>query len=144
MSKSSKIGSKDLARSPEAECDARTWAEAQHIATGYRIQIERHDRLGFVGTALELPDVYADGETAQECYDATIEVLSLSVATMFEDGEEPPEGRAKRTFQVNIRLTGREKHFLSTKAKQMGFATLSDFIRTSTLDYASVKSENRR
>lgn len=135
MSIDSKSGLKNWNRHPGRPFDSAVWSEAQNIVADYRILIERHERMGFVGSSIELPNVIADGTTPMKCYESIQDALTFIVATMLEDGESPPEGPQKRTAQVNIRLTPREKDLLSRKSKELGFRWLSDFIRTISLQH---------
>jgi len=102
----------------------------------YRITLERNDRLGFIGSSLELPTVFADAKTPDKCYRATQEALMVAVATMIECGQRPPQPSSakKRTVQVNIRLTSEEKLLLANAAMSLGFKGISDFIRNSALN----------
>ena len=111
--------------------------EAEKIVNGYHIIIEKNDKLGFVGSSLELPTVYADGKTPQECFNAIQKALTVAAATMIECGKKPPEpfSAKKRNIQVNIRLNNQEKLLLSDTARRSGFKGLSDFIRMCALEH---------
>ncbi len=115
--------------------------EAHEIARGYKLTIEKSDRLGYVGSSVELPTVFADGATPDKCYQATQEALSVAVAAMLEAGQTPPPSAAfmKRTTQVNVRLTHEEKAIIAAAAAKAGFKGLADFIRTTVLDRALFK-----
>ncbi len=112
--------------------------EARAIARGYKLTIEKSERLGYIGSSVELPTVFADGDTPEKCYEATQEALSVAVATMLEAGQTPPQAAAfmKRTTQVNVRLTHEEKAMSASAAAKAGFKGLGDFIRTTVLDRA--------
>ncbi len=112
--------------------------EACEIAHGYKLTIEKSERLGYIGSSVELPTVFADGNTPEKCYEATQEALSVVVATMLEAGQTPPQAAAfmKRTTQVNVRLTHEEKAMIAAAAAKAGFKGLADFIRTTVLDRA--------
>jgi len=112
--------------------------EARDIAGGYKLTIEKSERLGYIGSAVEMPTVFADGPTPQKCYQATQEALSVAVAAMLEAGQTPPQSAAfmKRTTQVNVRLTHEEKALIASAATRAGFKGLADFIRTTVLDRA--------
>ncbi|MBM4024287.1 MAG: type II toxin-antitoxin system HicB family antitoxin [Planctomycetes bacterium] len=112
--------------------------KARAIARDYKLTIERSERLGYIGSAVEMPTVFADGDTPEKCYQATQEALSVAVATMLESGQTPPQpaGFMKRTTQVNIRLTHEEKAMIASAAAKSGFKGLGDFIRTTVLDRA--------
>lgn len=110
--------------------------KAKKIAGQYRITIERNERLGFIGSSLELPTVFADARTPEQCYKATQEALMVAVATMIEHGQRPPQpaSEKKRNEQVNVRLTSEEKILLSNVASSLGFKGISDFIRNAALN----------
>lgn len=111
--------------------DAKLFTKARKVAEQYAIILEPHKRLGFFATCLELPTVFADGKTANECIETMREALSLAVAVMLEGGQAPPvpASEQRRSAQVNIRLTAQEKLLLERAAKQRGFRGVSDFVR---------------
>jgi predicted RNase H-like HicB family nuclease len=112
--------------------------KAREIAHSYKLTIEKSDRLSYIGSSVEFPTVFADGDTPQKCYDTTQEALSVAVAAMLEAGQTPPQPAAfmKRTTQVNVRLTPEEKAMIASAAAKAGFKGLADFIRTTVLDRA--------
>lgn len=107
---------------------------ARKIAAGYHIVLEATEELGYMGSSIEFPGVFADGKTPDACVDAMREALASVVGIMIEAGERPPTGKAKRTMQVNIRLTPEEKYQLSEAAARLGFRAIADFMRAATLD----------
>ena len=113
-----------------------TLRKASEIVEDYRIILERNDRLGFIGSSVELPTVFADAKTPEKCYSATKEALTVAVATMIECGQRPPQPASarKRDVQVNIRLTAEEKLLLGNAAVNLGFEGISDFIRNTALN----------
>ncbi len=110
--------------------------KARKIAADYRIILERHDRLGFIGTAVEFPTVFADAKTPEKCYKAIEAALMVAVATMIECGQRPPQPASakRRTEQVNVRLTAEEKLLFSNAAANLGFKGISDFLRNTALN----------
>jgi predicted RNase H-like HicB family nuclease len=112
--------------------------KARETARDYKLTIEKSERLGYVGSSIEMPTVFADGDTPDKCYKATQEALSVAVAAMLEAGQTPPQpaGFMKRNTQVNIRLTHEEKSMIAAAAARSGFKGLGDFIRTTVLDRA--------
>lgn len=110
--------------------------KAKMIASDYRIILERNDRLGFIGSSVEMPTVFADAKTPEQCYKATQEALMVAVATMIECGQRPPQPASakKRNEQVNVRLTSEEKILLSNAASSLGFKGISDFLRNVALN----------
>ena len=138
MSKSSKNSSKSVAKSRALERPFKESVvrKAKKIAADYRIILERNDRLGFIGTAVEFPTVFADARTPEKCYKAIEEALMVAVATMIECGQRPPQpaSAGRRTVQVNVRLTAEEKLLFSNAAANLGFKGISDFIRNTALN----------
>ncbi len=114
-----------------------TLRKARKIVAGYTISINPATQSGFVGSAYEFPTAFGRGKTREECLKATQEVLAVAVATMLHAGGTPPEPASqKRTVQVNVRLTQREKAILSKVAANSGFTGLSQFMRASALNNA--------
>ena len=114
--------------------------KAKKIVADYRIILERNERLGFIGSSVEIPTVYADAKTPEKCYRATQDALMAAVATMIECGQRPPQPASMglRTEQVNVRLTAEEKLLFANAAMNLGFKGISDFIRSTALN--SVRS----
>jgi predicted RNase H-like HicB family nuclease len=112
--------------------------KAREIAGGYKLIIEKSARLGYIGSSVEMPTVFADGATPEKCYRATQEALTVAVAAMLETGQTPPQaaGFMKRNTQVNVRLTHEEKALIAAAAAKAGFKGLGDFIRATVLDRA--------
>jgi predicted RNase H-like HicB family nuclease len=110
--------------------------KAKKIAADYRIVLERDERLGFIGSSVEIPTVFADAKTPEKCYKATQEALMVAVATMIECGQRPPQpaSAGRRTEQVNVRLTAEEKLLFANAAMSLGFKGVSDFIRNTALN----------
>jgi len=110
--------------------------KAKKIANDYCITIERNERLGFIGSSVEMPTVFADAKTPEQCYKSTQEALMVAVATMIECGQRPPQPASakKRNEQVNVRLTSEEKILLSNAASSLGFKGISDFLRSAGLN----------
>jgi len=113
--------------------------KARRLAAEYRITLEKNEKLGFIGSSVELPSVFADGTTPEACYEATERALTVAVATMIECGRIPPQpvSARKRTEQVNVRLTAEEKMLLSNAASNLGFKGISDFIRNIAMSRAT-------
>ena len=110
--------------------------KAHEIARQYKLTLEKSETLGYIGSSIEIPTVFADGATPDECYEATQQALSVAVAVMLEAGQTPPQPAAfmKRTTQVNVRLTQEEKSMIAAAAARSGFKGLADFIRSTILD----------
>jgi predicted RNase H-like HicB family nuclease len=141
MSKKSK---KSAARASKAlpldrPFDPTVEARAKEIAAGYGIVVRPEPRLGFMARGLEMPYVFADGKTMQDCVRSIREALEVAVATMLEMGDTPPApaDEQRRQEQINIRVTSEEKLLLEEAARSRGFRGVSDFVRSATL--SSVK-----
>ncbi len=108
---------------------------AEELASRYKLMLERNDELGYVGSAVELPNVYADGRTPGACVKATLRALTLAVATMIEDGHNPPlpASAGKRDSQVNVRVSAQEKLVLQEAARRLGYKGVADFVRATAL-----------
>jgi len=138
MSRNSKNSSKSGAKSKKLEKPFKesVLRKAKKIVADYRIMLERNEKLGFIGSAVELPTVFADAKSPEDCYKATEKALMVAVATMIECGQRPPQPASARlrTEQVNVRLTAEEKLLFANAAMNLGFKGVSDFIRNSALD----------
>ncbi|AQQ72521.1 hypothetical protein SMSP2_02907 [Limihaloglobus sulfuriphilus] len=110
---------------------------ARQIADKYQIVLTHEDGMWF-GRGLEMPTVFGEGSTPDECTENTIEALSSAAATMLEAGCTPPipANIGKRSEQVNIRLTVEEKKVLETCAKSRGYRGLGDYMRAGALAFS--------
>jgi predicted RNase H-like HicB family nuclease len=129
--------SKESAKAIDRPFSAQVLKEARRIAAEYQIIV--HCEAGhWYGRSLELPHVFGDGKTVEQCIQDAQEALCGAVACMLEQGQMPPAPAREgtRTQQVNVRLTAEEKAVLETTAKHKGFKGLSDFLRAAALDAA--------
>lgn len=87
------------------------------------------------GRGMEMPNVFADGKTPDECIKNTREALIAAAAYLLEQGEAvpAPATAGRRTEQVNVRLSAEEKAILSVTARSHGFRGVGDFIRSRAL-----------
>jgi predicted RNase H-like HicB family nuclease len=121
---------------PKSDNFERFLKEAKKKISNYHIVLEKSEGLGYIGSSIEMPTVFANGSTADKCVKATREALEIVAATMLEDGKIPPIpyfGK-KREFQINLRLSGDEKNLLLKSAKYFGFRSISDFVRNCALE----------
>jgi len=65
--------------------------QALPIVMRYHFVFERNLSLQFIGSALEMPYVFADGATIQDCYKTLVSALQCAVGTMLEMKQKPPE-----------------------------------------------------
>lgn len=131
FSKKNKVGEESLAK----PFDKSTFDKAKKIANSYSIVLDPSPRLGFIGSSIELPTVFEDGKTMEQCCKRIRDALTVTVATMLECGQNPPSpaSEKKRDTQVNIRLTAEEKLRLARTATNLGFDGVSDFVRYAAL-----------
>ncbi len=130
-SKKNRVRAESLAK----PFDKSTLDKAKKIAENYSIVLDPSPRLGFIGSSIELPTVFTDSKTIEQCCRDTREALTIAVATMLECGQRPPSpaSEKKRDTQVNIRLTAEEKLRLARSASNLGFDGVSDFVRYAAL-----------
>ncbi len=121
----------DLAR----PFDPALLRRAREIASSYRLTFEADPDVGYLGSSVELPGVFADGKTIEACARETLEALTTTVATLLETGQRPPSpaSEGKREQQVNIRLTADERLRIEEAARVEGFRSVSDYIRAAAL-----------
>jgi len=112
-------------------------ARAREIARQYQVILSCEEGHWY-GRGLELPHVYGDGKTVNQCIKNTREALCGAVAYLLEEGRRfpTPARQGNRTQQVNVRMTPEEKLLLETAAKRKGFTGLSDFIRAAAVESA--------
>jgi predicted RNase H-like HicB family nuclease len=109
------------------------WRRARQIASRYSLVLEPEPQVGYVGSALELPNVFADGKTPDACVKQTVDAVTGVVARMLELGKAPPvpaKDAEQRDVQLNIRVSAREKMLIEKAAKARGFRGVSDYLRT--------------
>ncbi len=107
--------------------------QARRIAGGYRIIIRPSETLGYVASILELPLVFTDGKTQEQCLKNAMFGAETMIATMLEAGQAPPSSSSRRTEQINLRLTSEEKLILEEESQRKGFKGLSDYVRAAAL-----------
>ena len=112
-------------------------AEAKRIVSQYQIILECQDDVWY-GRGLEMPHVFGDGDSPAGCIKDTRAALLAAVAYQLEQEESiaPPARLGRRTEQVNVRLTAKEKALLEGTARRRGFEGLSDYIRAAALEAA--------
>ncbi len=112
---------------------------AKKIADKYEIIISVEDGVYF-GKGVEMPYVFGDGKTCEECINNTREALASAVAYLIEKNENVPfpATQGKKDTQVNIRLNAEEKAILSAAAAAKGYRGLGDFIRSTVLQHQTV------
>lgn len=123
------------AKDPTRPFDAGVLAKAKKIAADYEIIVWFEDGEWY-GRGLELPHTYGDGKTPAACIASVREGLTVTVATMLEDGDKPPAPArtGERTEQINVRLTAAEKALLENRSRAGGFRGISDYVRAQALE----------
>jgi predicted RNase H-like HicB family nuclease len=120
---------------PARPFDPAILKRAREIAAEYEVVLWFEDGEWF-GRGLELTQTFGDGKTPGACIASVREGLILTVATMLEDGEQPPAPArtGQRTEQVNVRLTVTEKARLENRSRAGGFRGISDYVRAAALE----------
>jgi predicted RNase H-like HicB family nuclease len=110
---------------------------ARRIAEQYQVIVNCEEGHWY-GRGLEMPNVFGDGKTVNQCVEDTRDALCGAVAVVLEQGRRfpAPARGGNRTTQVNVRLTAEEKILLESTAKRKGFSGLSDFIRAAAIESA--------
>ncbi len=116
--------------------DAKSLRAARKALSTYTLVIEPDAQLSYIGWAKEFPTVFADGPTPEACVATLKFSLESALSAMVAEGLELPRpiSEAKRTQQVNIRLTPYEKQLLMRDSAKRGFRGVSDLIRAQTID----------
>ena len=135
-SKKSSASRTNARKKAEQPFDPAILIRATKTAREYRLILEANDQVGYLGSAVEMPTVFAGGASPDDCVKATRQALAIAVATILESGQRPPTPalRGKRETQVNIRLTADEKFLLVEAAHRMGFRGVSDLVRTAAIE----------
>jgi predicted RNase H-like HicB family nuclease len=131
------VKSKKPAKTIDRPFDHSIMSKAEKIARQYQVILNCEDEHWY-GRGLELPAIFGDGKTVEQCVKNTREAFAGWVAYLLEDGQRPPTParEGSRTAQVNVRLTAEEKVFLEATAKRKGFTGLSDFVRAAAMEIA--------
>ncbi len=118
--------------------------QAAGVAAHYQVVLEESDGRWY-GRGLELPHVFADGATPDACVTATQQAMAAAVAYLLEQGQAPPPPAraARRTEQVNVRLTAEEKSIIEVAARSKGFSGLSDYLRAAALEATKKRAPAR-
>mgnify|MGYP006422026047 CR=1 FL=1 len=116
------------------------WRRAGQIADRYQFLVKHDpDEPYFYAFGVEARGAMSGGESITECEANIREAMTLWVATMLEQGKNPPPPAAdeKRTAQLNVRLTEGEKSRIEEAARHAGYRGIADFVRAAALDKAS-------
>jgi predicted RNase H-like HicB family nuclease len=129
--------SKESAKAIDRPFRPEVLKQAQRIAEQYQVILSCEEGHWY-GRGLEMPNVFGDGKTVNQCLKDTREALCGAVALMLEQGQRPsaPARIGTRTAQINVRLTAEEKALLESTAKRKGYSGLSDFIRAAAIESA--------
>jgi len=122
---------------PARPFDADTLDTAKELVERYQI-ILGQDEDTWIGHGLEMPNVFGEGTSPDQCIVDTRQAMTAAVATMLELGQRPPMPAGdKRVEQVNVRLTVEEKLSIERTAKASGFRGIADFMRARALRSSS-------
>ena len=83
------VKSKKSAKAIDRPFDADVMAKAKAIAQEYQVILACEDGHWY-GRGLEMPRVFGDGKTANQCIENTREALTAAVAYLLEEGQRPP------------------------------------------------------
>ena len=110
------------------------WTKALELASRYQVVVRFEDG-EYYGRGLEVPGAMDDGKTPNQCIQKTQEAMAVAVAVMLESGQTPPlpMSVARRSEQINIRLTPEEKLLMEQSARARGFRGISDYMRSLAL-----------
>lgn len=122
----------------ESRFDPAILERARVLANQYRIVLREHGKKGsarYVAQAMEVPTARAAGATPDDAVSQVRRLAMLWVAELLDRGRKPPfpAGDAKRSEQVNVRLTVQEKMLLEEAARREGFRGLSDYVRAAVV-----------
>ncbi|MBL0871017.1 MAG: type II toxin-antitoxin system HicB family antitoxin [Phycisphaerales bacterium] len=108
---------------------------AEALASNYTFVLSPHAEEGFMGQFIEFPGVWGFARTPEACFVETRSLLVSTIGAMIDEGEVLPSPASddNRSKQVNIRLTELEKLRIEAVARQMGFRSISDYIRAAAL-----------
>jgi predicted RNase H-like HicB family nuclease len=92
--------------------------KAREIVQHYQVILSNEEGHWY-GRGLELPHVFGDGASVDQCVADTREALVGVVAYLIEQGQRPPAPAqaGTRSEQVNVRLTAEEKLLLEAAAR---------------------------
>jgi predicted RNase H-like HicB family nuclease len=132
---SSRSGSHKRGKAIDQPFDPAILEQARAIVAQYRIILEPSDDPKYVGHTLELPGAIDGGDTPDQAVANVRQAATTLVAYLLEEGRMPPlpASEAKRSEQVNVRLTPEEKLLLEDNAQREGFRGISDYVRATTL-----------
>lgn len=110
---------------------------AKKLADKYQIVLTQEDGMWF-GHGLEMPNVFGEGKTSNQCVKNTLEALRASIAVMLEAGQMPPmpANHGQRSEQVNIRLSAVEKAVIEAFARSKGYRGIADYMRAGALAFS--------
>ena len=118
--------------------ESELFERADRLADQYRLTLEADGKGGFIGSSVELPRVFGEGASADECVRLTRRMLASAVAGMLKTGRTPPSAvkQRRRDEQINLRVSTDEKVLLEASARHQGFRSVSDFVRSKALECA--------
>jgi predicted RNase H-like HicB family nuclease len=141
MPKKPKASKRSKALDPRRPFDPAILSEAKRIVDDYEIVIWFEDGEWY-GHGLEFSTAYGYGATVDECVSSTQEGLIAGVASMMEDGEQPPRPAkwGELTEQISIMFTAKERALLDNRSRAGGFQGISEYVRAVALAESPVKT----
>jgi predicted RNase H-like HicB family nuclease len=116
--------------------DKTVWERARAIASRYALILDPEPDAGYVGSAVELPNVFADGRTPDACVREALNALTGVIARLLGKGNTPPAPASEsehRDVQLNVRVSARQKLLIERAARAKGFRGVSDYLRTAAV-----------
>jgi len=106
--------------------------QGRALGMEYTVVLEPNEGSGYRGRTLELPYVVGFGKSVDACIADLRDALAVAVGGMLANDMTPPMPSTAnmRDDQVNIKLTRREKAFLTEAARREGFRSVADFMRS--------------
>jgi len=113
--------------------------KAVELARSYHIVVRESATGGFIANCAELP-VSIHRDQAEDALKAARHAAEVGIATILEDGEEPPAPIEfhRRTEQVNVRMSVEDKRLIQKACEAKGISSLSEFFRRSTVNAAAI------
>lgn len=130
------MSKKSKSSDPARPFDPAIWGKAQAIARRYQVVTwYDEEEKAYFGRCIEIPDCISHGDTPAQRDAMVMECMSLTVATMLEQGQKAPlpSREQARTEQVNIRLSRAEKRLIEEAARAEGFRGAADYLRVRVL-----------
>ncbi|MBI5863984.1 MAG: hypothetical protein HZB38_05670 [Planctomycetes bacterium] len=127
--------SNQAATDPRIEFGDAVWEQALADAKKYRVSLDPTAEGGFIGTVVEFPRVFGEGDSAELCVASMHRLVAVAIATARKAGRAvptPTQG-VRRDQQVNVRVSASEKERLLAAARAAGYTGIGDYLRAVAL-----------